>query len=78
MIIIDFKLKCVTEHRVNICTLNIRRLLEDKPSVVARYDKKAKKLIVSNKINRKLNNLEAKWDNFNKIQRSEKLDMIDK
>ena len=58
MIIIDFKFEDIVEFRVNICTLNIKRLIGDKPSVVARYNEKVKELIISHNINRKLNDLE--------------------
>ena len=55
----------------------MRRLIEDKPSVAARYNNKAKELIISHKINRRLDTLEKEWDNFNNMQRSIKLDVID-
>ena len=58
MIIIDFKLEDVVGYRVNIYTLNVKRLIGDKRLVVARCNKKLKELIVSYKINRKLDNLE--------------------
>ena len=60
MIIIDFRLDNVAECRVNIYTLNMRRLLDDKPLVVARYNAKITELVVSHKINRKLDSLEDK------------------
>ena len=56
----------------------MRKLIEDKPSVVARYNEKAKELIISHEINRKLDTLEDKWDDFDDMQRRVKLDIIDK
>ena len=57
-IITDFELEDAVGYRVNICTLNIKSLIGDKSLVVARYNKKVKELIVSHKINRKLDYLE--------------------
>ena len=75
-IIVDFKLEDAAECRVNICTLNIRRLIGDKSLVAARHNEKAKELIVSCKINRKLDALEDKWDYFDDLHRRMKLDAI--
>ena len=58
VILVDSKLDDAAGHRVNICTLNMRRLIEDKPLVIVRFNDKARELIVSHKINRKLNALE--------------------
>ena len=57
VILVDFKLNDLAGYRVNICTPNARRLIEHEPSVVARYNNKAKELIVSYKTNRKLETL---------------------
>ena len=56
--ITDFKLEDAAEYRVNTYTPNMRRLIEDKSLVVARHYDKAKGLIVSFKINRKIYTLE--------------------
>ena len=48
----------VIEHRVNICTSSMRRLLEEKLSIIARYNDKAIELMVSYKINSKLDSSE--------------------
>ena len=58
VIIIDFKLENLVGYKVNIYTLNMRRLIGDKPLVTARYNEKAKELIISHEINRKLDTLE--------------------
>ena len=59
-IIIDFRLDNVVRYGVNIYTLSIIRLIGYKPSVVARYNDKVKELIVSCKVNRRLDTLEDK------------------
>ena len=58
VIIINFKLDYIAGYRVNIYTPNVKRLIRDMTLVVARYNNKAKKLIVSYKINRKLDTSE--------------------
>ena len=63
---------------MNISALKMRKLIGDKPLVVARHNNKAKELIVSYEINRKLDTSEDEWDNFDGTQRSIKLDIIDK
>ena len=52
-ILVDFKLDDIAGYRVNISTLKIRKLIGDK----ARYNEKEKELIVSHKINKKLDTL---------------------
>ena len=63
-IIINFKLDNIVGHKVNICTLNTRKLIEDNSLIVARCNNKIKELMVSYKINRRLDTLEDEWDNF--------------
>ena len=76
-ILVDFKLENIAGYRVKICTLNMRRLIGNKSSVVARHNDKAKELIFFCEINRKLDTLEDKQNNFDNIEIRVKLDTID-
>ena len=77
VIIIDFRLDNAIKYRVNIYTLNTRSLIDNKPSVVARYNAKVIELVVYHKMNIKLDILEDEQNNFDNLQRRVKLDLID-